>query len=170
MNPSAERDFLDFVEASTPTLFRVAYALAGQQHAAEDLLQTALERVAARWKRIDDPGAYARRVMYHEQISWWRRWRRSEVSSASLPDRPAPDDAARTVDLRHSLQAALRQLGPRQRAVVVLRYLEDRSEREVAALLGCSVSTVSSQSSRALRQLRAICGPSLDLPERENAR
>ncbi len=129
MRTSTEREFLDFVAAATPALFRTAYALTGQQHAAEDLLQSALERVAARWRRIDDPAAYARRVMYHEQISWWRRWKRREVVTAAPPDRAAPDDPAQQVALRHSLRAALDRLGPRQRAGRSSRWLGPRPTR-----------------------------------------
>jgi RNA polymerase sigma-70 factor (sigma-E family) len=136
-------------------LFRAAYGLAGQQQAAEDLLQTALERLATRWHRVNDPEAYARRVIYHEYLSWWRRWRRREFPVAAVADRPARDDPAGTVVLRSALRAALDKLGPRQRAVLVLRYLEDRTEQEVADILGCSVKTVSSQAARALARLRA---------------
>jgi RNA polymerase sigma-70 factor (sigma-E family) len=156
VNAHLELEFLDFVEARSTALMRVAYALAGNQPAAEDLLQTALERLATRWRRIQDPEAYARRIMYHEHLSWWRRWRHRELSVAEVDEQPAPDDPARAVVQRHALRAALNRLGPRQRAVVVLRYLEDRSESEVADLLGCSVKTVSSQASRALARLREV--------------
>lgn len=162
MNAQTQQEFLDFVEAATPALFRVAYALTGQQHAAEDLLQTALERVVRSWRRIDDPSAYAKTVMYHEYVAWWRRWRRREQPVAVPPERSGAGDTAREVALRQALHAALRQLGPRQRAVLVLRYLEDRSEQEVAALLGCSSKTVSSQASRALARLRSLCGDLAD--------
>lgn len=155
MNAQSEREFLDFVEARTTVLFRVAYGLAGQQQAAEDLLQTALERLATRWRRVQDPEAYARRVIYHEYLSWWRRWRRREFPVADLADRPSTEDPASAVALRGALRSALDKLGPRQRAVLVLRYLEDRSEQEVAELLGCSTKTVSSQATRALARLRA---------------
>ena len=154
MNAQAEREFLDFVEARTAALFRAAYALSGQQQAAEDLLQTALERLATRWRRVRDPEAYARRVIYHEYLSWWRRWRRRELPVADIAERPGADDPAAAVVLRSTVRTALDRLGPRQRAVLVLRYLEDRSEQEVADLLGCSVKTVSSQATRALARLR----------------
>jgi len=155
VNAQSEREFLDFVEARTAALFRAAYALSGQQQAAEDLLQTALERLAVRWHRVNEPEAYARRIIYHEYLSWWRRWRRRELSVADVAEQPGRDDPASTAVLRSSLRAALAELAPRQRAVLVLRYLEDRSEQEVADLLGCSVKTVSSQASRALARLRA---------------
>jgi RNA polymerase sigma-70 factor (sigma-E family) len=157
VDPTTRREFLEFCRARTSTLFRVAYGFTADQQLAEDLLQTALERTARRWERIDDPEAYVRRVMYHEFISWWRRWRRRETSVAEPPDRPDPADPTEAADLRRSLRAALLRLGPRQRAVIVLRYLEDYSEREVAEILGCAPSTVSSQASRALARLRELC-------------
>lgn len=154
MNRRNEQEFLEFVREATPGLFRVAYALTGQQHAAEDLLQSALEKVVPRWRRIDDPVAYTRRVIYHEHIGWWRRWGRREHPVAEPPEGGSGGDPAQAVVLRQALYAALGQLGPRQRAVLVLRYLEDCSEAEVAEILGCSPKTVASQASRALRRLR----------------
>lgn len=172
MDQRSEQEFLDFVRAATPTLFRVAYALAGQQQAAEDLLQTALERVVPRWPSLDDPVAYTRRVLYHEHIRRWRRWGRRELPFATLPE-PAPAaaaDPAQAVVLRHALYAALRRLGPRQRAVLVLRYLEDCSEADAAEILGCSPKTVASQASRALARLRELYPGRLDLTQLEGQR
>ncbi len=157
MNPEIDRDFKAFVAQSTPALSRVAFALTGRQHEAEDLLQAALERVYVRWTRLGDPSSYAKRVMYHEYLSWWRRWRRREVPVAVLPEVSDVDSAAQVL-LQRALHTALARLAPRQRAVLVLRYLEDLSEQQVAEVLGCSVKTVSSQSSRALAQLRSACG------------
>ncbi|GIH06900.1 DNA-directed RNA polymerase sigma-70 factor [Rhizocola hellebori] len=168
MDSATERDFKTFVAQSTPALFRVAFALTGQQHAAEDLLQVALERVYVRWHRLTDPAGYTKRVMYHEYVSWWRKWRRREVPMAVLPELSDVDSAAQVL-LRRALHAALGGLPPRQRAVLVLRYLEDLSEQQVAELLGCSVKTVSSQSSRALAQLRSACGWLMETKAKEVA-
>lgn len=160
MNAEVQQEFLGFVEARSATLMRVAYALSGHQQSAEDLVQIALERLVVRWRQVEDPENYARRIMYHEYLSWWRRWGRREFVTADVDERPAPDDQETTILRRQSVIAALRQLGPRQRAVLVLRYLEDRSEAEVAEMLGCSVKTVSSQATRALAKLRlAYPGP-----------
>jgi RNA polymerase sigma-70 factor (sigma-E family) len=159
----AEAEYLDFVAQATPSLFRIAYALTGRQQDAEDLLQTALERLVPRWRRVEDPNAYVRRILYHEHIGRWRRWGRRELPVQQLADRAAPDDPAQAVVLREALRQALRDLGPRQRAVLVLRYLEDRSEAEVADILGCSPKTVASQASRALARLRARYAGRLDL-------
>ncbi len=156
MDARAEQEFLDFVGESTPALFRIAHALTGQQQMAEDLLQIALERIVLRWGRVDNPAAYARKIIYHEYVRWWRRWRWRELSVAAPPEPVTATDPAAHVVLRQALHAALRQLGPRQRAVLVLRYLEDRTEAEVATILGCSVKTVASQSSRALKNLRPL--------------
>jgi RNA polymerase sigma-70 factor (sigma-E family) len=158
MDADAEREFREFVAARSAALFRSAYLLTGQREAAEDLLQTVLARVARRWRRISgEPDAYVRAALYREQVSRWRR-RGREVPG--VPDTPAAGDHAASTDLRVSLAAALRRLTPRQRAVVVLRYVEDLPEREVAAVLDVSVGTVRSTAFRALARLRASC-PSL---------
>ena len=156
MDPSLERDFTRFVEDRTHALFRVAYALTGNQHAAEDLLQTALSRAAARWSHVRGDGeAYVKRSLYHQHISVWRyRRRRPETPVPVPPDRGHSGDMAEETVQRVRLRAALATLPPRQRAVVVLRYLDDLSEREVADILGCSTGTVGSQAARALARLR----------------
>lgn len=159
MDADAEREFRDFVAARSAALFRSAYLLTGQREQAEDLLQGVLAKVARRWTRIRlQPDAYVRRALYHEQVSRWRRrsWGR-EAAYGSVPDRAAPGDATAAVDLRLALAAALSRLTPRQRAVVVLRYVEDLAETEVAAVLDVSVGTVRSTAHRALARLRADC-------------
>lgn len=167
MDPRTEQEFLAFVREATPALFRVAYALTGQQQAAEDLLQGALEKVVPRWRRIDDPVAYTKRIMYRDHIRWWRRRGRRELPVAAPPEPVTSDDPvhdpAHGVALRQALYDALRRLGPRQRAVLVLRYLEDYSEAEAAAILDCSPKTVASQSSRALHRLRTLYAGRRDL-------
>lgn len=160
MDAEAEREFREYVGARSAALFRSAYLLTGQREAAEDLLQTVLARVARRWSRIEGhPDAYVRRALFHEQVRHWRR-RGREVPG--VPDRPAPGDAAATVDLRVTLAAALAELTARQRAVIVLRYVEDLPESEVAAALDVSIGTVRSTASRALARLRTSC-PSLGI-------
>jgi RNA polymerase sigma-70 factor (sigma-E family) len=152
----ARREFAEFAAARSGALIRVAYVLAGDQHAAEDLLQTALTKTAARWGHIHTaPEAYVRQVMYREQVSWWRRRaRHRETTMADLPDLAAavPEISAET---RLSLQQALLALPPGKRAVLVLRYFEDLPETQVASILGCSVGTVRSQTHKAIAQLRA---------------
>jgi len=167
MDATAEEEFREFCRTRSRALFRVAYAITADQHLAEDLLQIALERVAGRWHRIDDPEAYARRIMFNESTSWWRGWRRREWPTAEFTDRSHPDDPTDNADLSDLLRSALGRLGRRQRAVLVLRYMDDHSERDVAAILGCSPSTVASQASRALARLRQLCPELAELTVRQ---
>jgi RNA polymerase sigma-70 factor (sigma-E family) len=148
--------FEEFVTGRGQALQRFGYALTGDWGLAEDLLQTALAKAYSRWPHIrrDDPEAYVRKIMVNTWSSWWRRRWRGEVPAAELPEAAGPDEAA-GVDNRQALRAALAQLPPRQRAVVVLRYHQDLPEAQVAALLGISVGTVKSQAAKALATLRA---------------
>lgn len=163
MEEQARRDFAEFAAARSGELIRLAYVLTGSQHAAEDLLQSALTKAAAHWGRIHSaPEAYVKQIMYREQVSWWRRRaRRRETTMATVPER-ASDPPSAGVEDRLALQDALRTLPPRKRAVLVLRYLEDLPEAQVADILGCSVGTVRSQTHRAIAQLRSALTP-LDL-------
>lgn len=157
MNEHARREFAEFAAARSGALIRLAYVLTGDQHAAEDLLQASLTRVAARWERIHTaPEAYVRKVMVREQVSWWRRRARYwETSMAELPDQAAVSSDT-GADIRLTMQQALRALPPGKRAVLVLRYLEDLPEAQVADILGCSVGTVRSQTYKAIVQLRSV--------------
>ena len=143
-----------------PGLVRLAFGLTGDRWLAEDLAQTALANAFASWWRVrkaDDPDAYVRRILINASKSRWRRNRVAEQPaepSAEIPDQAVADPAA-AIGERSALLAALGTLPPRQRAVVVLRYWEDLSDEQAAALLGCSASTVRSQAARALAKLRA---------------
>ncbi len=86
----ADEEFRTFVEQRYAKLLRTAYALTGSAHAAEDLLQSALLATMSRWRAMDEPEAYVRRVMVNQLVSWWRRRRVAEVLSAVLPERAAP--------------------------------------------------------------------------------
>ena len=145
MNERDRREFGEFAAARSGALMGLAYVLTANQHAAEDLLQTALTRAAARWGRIHGaPEAYVRQIMYREQISSWRRRaRRRETTMADPPDQAVVADTG--AEARVILQEALRALPAGKRAVLVLRYLEDLPEAQVASILGCSVGTVRSQ-------------------------
>jgi RNA polymerase sigma-70 factor (sigma-E family) len=151
-------------------LMRVAIALAGSREAGEDLLQAALERVLRKPRQVDqDTEGYLRRVLYNLAADGWRRrgrWRERLPllrAQATAQATSQAADAADVVDLRDALVRLLRQLPPRQRAVIVLRYWEQRTEAETAALLGCSEGTVKSAGSRGLRQLRELAGTHTDL-------
>src|SRR5690349_2504508 len=134
-------------------LLASATLLAGGRPAGEDLLQAALERVMRRWASVTEaPEIYLRRTMYHLAVDHWRaRRRRPEVFA--VPEVEGADATA-AVDLRHALLQALSRLPARQRAVLVLRYWEQRTETETADLLGCSLGTVKSSASRGLARLR----------------
>jgi RNA polymerase sigma-70 factor (sigma-E family) len=159
--------FREFVAVRLARLSRAAYLLAGGHHDAEDLLQKALVKVALRWRQVaaaGDPEAYVRKIMYHEHIMSWRRRRRlAEQPIGQVPESPATGDGAEAVVRRIVLERALRKLTRRQRAVIVLRYFEDLSEADAAAVLGCSVGTVKSQTSHALQRLRALAPELADL-------
>jgi RNA polymerase sigma-70 factor (sigma-E family) len=158
VDEEARSRFGEFVEVRTPALIRLAYLLTGNQHAAEDLLQTALAKTAARWKGLQnaDPEGYIRQVMYREQVTWWRRLgRRREVSVQEPPDVGYPDPSPHS-DLRLLMREALLRLPPAQRLVIVLRYYEDHTETQVAEALGCSVGTVRSRTHRAVSRLRVL--------------
>lgn len=158
-----EDDFAEFVRASLPGLLRYGHALTGNPHDAADLVQTVLEKVGARWSRIDrdgaDPTAYVRRAMANAHVSRWRRTRR-ETLLAEFPDVPSAERRDRLED--EPVWRALQQLPPRQRAVLVLRYYEELSEAEIADELGVTRGTVKSQSSKALATLRRALGPSVE--------
>jgi RNA polymerase sigma-70 factor (sigma-E family) len=162
VNDSDRAEFTDFVAGRTGALIRVAYALTADQHAAEDLLQSALMKAAGHWRRIHtSPEAYVRQIMYREQVRGWRRLsRHREIATAAPPDRQAVPDAG--AEARLDLHQALRALPAGRRAVVILRYLEDLPEAQVADLLGCSVGTVRSQAHRGITQLRTALA-ALDL-------
>jgi RNA polymerase sigma-70 factor (sigma-E family) len=152
--------FRDFVAARWQPLLRTAWGLTGDWALAEDLVQTALAKTWPRWtsiRRTDDPDVYVRRVLVTTYATWWRRKWRGELPTEQLPEPgselPRSDSAEETA-IRHTLQQALASLPRRQRAVVVLRYVEDFSEADTAALLGVSVGTVKSQAAKALTKLR----------------
>lgn len=146
--------FEDFVVARSRQLQRTAYLLTRDHHLAQDLVQTTYARIWPHWSRIsDDPTAYVRRVMVNTYTSWWRRKWRGETPTEDMPDEGRPAGQSQ-VDDRAMLLAALGRLPARQRAIVVLRFLEDLSESETADIMGCSIGNVKSQASRALAKLR----------------
>jgi RNA polymerase sigma-70 factor (sigma-E family) len=163
--------FEEYVQARQAALFRSALLLTGHRQDAEDLLQTALTKLASRWHTVreESPDAYVRTTMYHQWISWWRRHRHGrEYALEVVPEVSSYSDLASDSALKLALAEVLRQLTPRQRAVVVLRYYEDLPEAEVARILGCSVGTVRSQAHRTLARLRELC-PDLALVREADA-
>ena len=158
----SERDsFEEYVAARTPALLRTAYLLTGHHQDAEDLVQLTLIKVVPRWSRIaDHPDPYVRTVLARESVSRWRRRRWREVHTDRVPEQQLPAPGAERVALQH----ALAMLAPRQRTVIVLRYYEDLTEKDVAAALGIAVGTVKSQARDGLARLRELL-PDLELDE-----
>ncbi|MFB4273761.1 MULTISPECIES: SigE family RNA polymerase sigma factor [unclassified Nonomuraea] len=148
--------FREFVLARQQALMRTAYLLTGDAHLAEDLLQSVLIKVVGQWGKLSrggSPEAYTRKALVNQYISWRRR-PRFELPSAEVPERGVSSDES-ALD-RIVLRQALARLGPRQRAVIVLRFWEDLTEAQTAEVLGCSVGNVKSQTHHALARLRTI--------------
>jgi RNA polymerase sigma-70 factor (sigma-E family) len=154
VRPEHGTDFEDFVAREQAALLRLAVLLAGDRGHAEDLVQTALLTCYRHWGRITrggDPTAYVRRALVTTHTSWRRRRSSTEQVVETLPDRAAPPPPEDDEELR----TALRALPPRMRAAVVLRFYADLSEAQAAEAMGCSVSTVNTQTARGLARLRA---------------
>lgn len=151
-----EAGFTEFVAARQQPLLRAARLLTGNAADAEELLQESLARCVPVWARIaDDPEPYVRTVMVRQNISRWRRRRVTEVAEP-VGESWHPHAASSSVEERDRLVAALAQLPARQRTAVVLRHVEDRSEREVAEMMRCTVGTVKSQTHAGLARLRHL--------------
>jgi RNA polymerase sigma-70 factor (sigma-E family) len=148
--------FRDYIQARGPALLRSATMLTGNRADAEDLVQAALANTYLAWHKINDYAAldaYVRRAMINTHISWWRRRKLEEFPTDELPDQVVADHA-RDSDLAEVVRRALDRLPARMRAAVMLRYFEDMTEPEIAALLGVSLGTVKSTVSRAVAKLR----------------
>jgi RNA polymerase sigma-70 factor (sigma-E family) len=158
-NDDGNSAFDEFVGRRYAGFLRTAYLLTGDRGLAEDLVQTALFKTYKRWSSLRDqadPTAYVRRAMVTTQTSWMRR-RSSGEQVVEIPDGKGGVEDPSTADRLH-MRLALGELPPRMRAVVVLRFYEDLSEAETARLLGCSVGTVKTQTSRGLDRLRTVLG------------
>jgi len=159
--PSAnDEDFTAFVAGASRRLLRSAYLITGDASAAEDLLQTALERAYRHWshcQRRGTPEAYVRRIIVNAATDGWRR--EHTLRNVALSDAQVPalgDARLDSLPMREALIAALRELPTGQRAVLVLRYFDDLTEAETARTLGCSLGTVKSQHARAMTRLRQL--------------
>ncbi|MGI5418482.1 SigE family RNA polymerase sigma factor [Actinomadura luteofluorescens] len=160
--PTQEAAYISFAAAAWKRHYGLATLLTGDAHRAEELLQDCLVKLYVRWRRVadGDPDAYLKRMLVNGNVSWWRRRRREVLTEA--PERlDARSDSPREPD--DELRRALLTLPRQQRAVVVLRHYADMTEAAAAELLGCSVGTVKSQHSRAMKRLRST----LALPQTE---
>ena len=159
MSAESDEEFREFMRGRWPAMVRLAYGLTGDLGHAEDVAQAAFARAYASWSRVartGDPDAYVRRIVINENNSRFRKRRVTERLVDAVPEQAGirPAGPADALGDSEALLKALRRLGPRQRAVIVLRFWMDMSEAETAAALGCSVGTVKSQASRALAALR----------------
>jgi RNA polymerase sigma-70 factor (sigma-E family) len=157
VNRTQEAEFTDFVVGSGRRLLRTAMLLTGDHGHAEDLLQTALERTARHWTKLDGaPEAYTRVVLARLATDRWRRLGSRVAEVVGDPPDSVQNDMAGDIAVRHALIAALAQLTRRQRAVLVLRFFDDLTEAQTAEALGVSVGTVKSTASRATARLRQL--------------
>ena len=159
---TARLEFDEFVATTAESLLRAVYLVVWDEQAAEDLLQECYLRLARRWprvRRMENPRAYARKILINLALDERLRRQRRNVELGRADVQGHQDAAAGAVfariDAGTDLERALGTLTPRQRAVLVLRFLHDLSEKEVADLMGCSVGTVKSTTSRALEHLRS---------------
>ncbi|SOC55427.1 SigE family RNA polymerase sigma factor [Ornithinimicrobium cerasi] len=158
MRQEEEDRFADFVRARSARLFRTAYLMTGDYQRAEDLLQTTLLRLYQRWPQVDAmerPGAYARKVLVSQAVSWWRR-RSSHETGLRQQHEPSWDGRVDEVAENHRVWQAVLTLPPRQRAVIVLQYYEDLSEAEIAETLHMARGTVKSHRLAGARRLAVL--------------
>ncbi|MFC1420880.1 SigE family RNA polymerase sigma factor [Streptacidiphilus cavernicola] len=165
MADTTDDGYQAFAAARIGHLYRSACLLTGgDTHLAEDLVQETLGRIFVRWRRVsgaDNPVAYAQTMLAHTFLSWRRRRSSGERPSATPPEAGIAEDGDPA--LRVTLLSALRQLPERDRAVLVLRYWEDRSVQETATALRLSAGAVRSHALRALTRLRAELGDDASL-------
>lgn len=161
MRAQLEREYVDYVSGRLSRLHRTAYMLCGDAHRADDIVQATLTALYLNWKRAaaaDNIDGFVHRILVRRYIDERRRpW--SRVQLGALPEQKSSVAAAEHgIDERDELVTALRLLPKGQRAVVVLRYLNDMSVEATAEALGCSVGNVKSQSARGLATLREALG------------
>jgi RNA polymerase sigma-70 factor (sigma-E family) len=152
---SPEQEYREFAGSRAASLHRTAYLLCGDWHLADDLVQETFVQTFRHWRRVqraDNQNAYVKRILINEFNRHWQRYGGLPVADNDRLDVAVPDISDEVVS-RADLLRALLTLPARQRATVVLRYLEGMSERETAAVMRCSEGTVKSQTARALNAL-----------------
>lgn len=158
--------FDEFVNAELDGLISFAAALTGDRYLAEDILSDALVKVALQWRRIsaaDNPAAYVRRVVVTTYLADRRKARRRRTeptSDLAVLDYPTADQTD-AILARQEVAGLLARLPPQQKAVIVLRYLLDEPDDEIARALGCTPATVRSHLSLARAALRLAAGASV---------
>ncbi|MGW1729273.1 SigE family RNA polymerase sigma factor [Streptomyces sp. NPDC002306] len=159
MTDESHGEFAEFAAAAWPCLVRTAHMLTGDFHEAEDLVQTTLAKVYARWRRIprDEAHAYMRRALVNNNLSRIRKKRVAHLFTPFFPEtvHRAQSGHAEITEHRSALTQALATLPTRQRTVMVLRYFEDLSDQEIATMLNCSLGTIKTHARRGLAALRS---------------
>lgn len=156
MKGAEEERFREFVAMRWPGLLRMAYGLSGDRDAAEDLAQATLAKVYASWGRVsraENQDAYVYRILCNVYKAGFRKRRVAEVHADFAPEEGLPDPTEH-VERRVVLMAAVNELPPKQRLVLLLRYFADLTEAQAAEVMGVSVGTVKSQTSRGIERLR----------------
>ena len=159
-----DEDFAAFARERQQQLYRTAYLLCGNRDRAQDVVQSTLVALLKSWHRArdaDNPDAYARTALIRVFLSERRKLRREAEIEALAYDRASteqPPSHDKSTDLRLTILQALRQLPPKPRAMVILRYWEDLTIEQTATALGCSEGNVKSQCSRSLEKLRTLLG------------
>jgi RNA polymerase sigma-70 factor (sigma-E family) len=151
-----EDEYREFVDSRAAPLHRTAYLLCGDWHLANDLVQETFVHAFRHWRRVqraDNQNAYVKRILINEFKRHWQRYGGLPVGAKTDHPEIAVPDVSDEVVNRADLLRALLTLPARQRATVVLRYLEGMSERDTAAVMRCSEGTVKSQTARALNTL-----------------
>lgn len=159
MADGSEAEYVAYVNARLQVLRRLAYQLCGSEHEADDLVQETVTKLFVRWSRVRTTGnvdGYVHTMLVRAFLDSRRRgsWRR--ILLGSPPEREAPPGPA--VEGREWVRTALARVPARQRAVLVLRFMQDMSVAETAAVLGCSEGNVKSQTSHGLAALRRVLG------------
>jgi RNA polymerase sigma-70 factor (sigma-E family) len=166
-------EFAEFAHARSRALQRAAYLMVGDAQLAQDLVQEALTKTYVAWPRLRDPRnaeAYCRKAITTTAISWFRRkgWN-NERPTETLPDAVGGTAHDESLAERDAVWQAVKQLPPRQRAALVLRFYEDLTEAQTAEAMGCAVGTVKSQVSAGLAKLRQRLGDQIELLSTEEA-
>jgi RNA polymerase sigma-70 factor (sigma-E family) len=158
LNQDEENSYREFVTAQLAPLRSLAFVACGNWHTAEDAVANTLARIYPRWRKLDRPELYAKKMVLRAVIDESRRpWRRERPASDALPDSQQRDPAG-AVDEKLRMRTALLRVPARQRAVLVLRFYLDHSVEETAEILGCSTGTVKSHGARGLARLRDLLG------------
>ncbi len=154
--PWPDDEFVDYAQARQHTLLRAAYLMTGDLPIAERLVRSALVQLGRQWPRVreEQPDLYVRRLLYRDAVASWRGRPPEALPTGPAWDEPDQPWDADLVERRREVLRALDALTPRQRAVVVLRWFEERGEGDIAQVLGCSVATAHADAVEALGRLR----------------